>query len=241
MRISQTGKIAEDFYVAGNPVMPVYLLDGDVPALFDAGLSALGPLYAADIEDILGGRHPEILFLTHSHFDHIGAAGYFKKRWPDLKIAGSQKIQDILNRPRAVETIRLLNREARRQLQSLGVTPIDEAPFEGFEQGLILHSGQILELGHDMQVECMSTPGHTWDFMSYWMPEKKILVASEAVGCDDGTGYIYTEFLVDYDVYCRSLIELSKLDPQVLCPGHGLGFDRQGRCGAYGTGAFTGP
>ena len=58
--------------------------------------------------------------------------------------------------------------------------------------------------------------------LSYWLPEKKILIASEAVGCDDGSGYIYTEFLVDYDAYRMSLERLSKLDPQVLCPGHKL-------------------
>jgi glyoxylase-like metal-dependent hydrolase (beta-lactamase superfamily II) len=58
--------------------------------------------------------------------------------------------------------------------------------------------------------------------MSYWLPGRRILVASEAVGCDDGTGYIYTEFLVDYDTYLKSLTHLSTLDVEVLCPGHGL-------------------
>ncbi|MEJ2588816.1 MAG: MBL fold metallo-hydrolase [Deltaproteobacteria bacterium] len=222
MRIRQTGKIAEDFYVVGNPIMPVYLLDGDVPVMFDAGLRALAPLYEADIKRILGGRSPQVLFLTHSHFDHIGAAGYFKKTWPDLKIAGSEKVQDILKRPRAVKTIRSLNREAGRQIRSLRVASIDEAPFEAFELDLMLDPGQTFPLGQDMKVVCISSPGHTWDFMSYWIPERCILVASEAVGCDDGTGYIYTEFLVDYDTYLKSLTDLSTLNVRILCPGHGV-------------------
>ncbi|MBW2342816.1 MAG: hypothetical protein JRF53_02160 [Deltaproteobacteria bacterium] len=42
---------------------------------------------------------------------------------------------------------------------------------------------------------------YTWDFMSYRVPEKRILAASEAMGCDDGSGCIFTEFPVDYDTY----------------------------------------
>ena len=45
--------------------------------------------------------------------------------------------------------------------------------------------------------------------------KKKILVASEAAGCDN-----VSEFLVDYDVYRTSLETLSQLDVEVLCTGH---------------------
>ena len=78
----------------------------------------------------------------------------------------------------------------------------------------------ILEQGSGCRVEVIHSPGHTWDFLSYWVPEKKILIASEAAGCDDGTGHIVSEFLVDYDAYVRSLSNLASLDCQILCPGH---------------------
>jgi hypothetical protein len=45
-----------------------------------------------------------------------------------------------------------------------------------------------------------------------------VLVASETVGCDNGTGYIMPEFLVDFELSIGSLRELSKLDIQILCP-----------------------
>jgi glyoxylase-like metal-dependent hydrolase (beta-lactamase superfamily II) len=66
-------------------------------------------------------------------------------------------------------------------------------------------------------VETIYTPGHTWDFLSYWIPEKKILVASEAAGCDG-----ISEFLVDYNAYLDSLKTLSLLDVDILCTGHNL-------------------
>ena len=61
MIIKETGKIIEGLYMVGPPAMPVYLLDGAKPAIFDAGLAFLGKIYAAGIRQILGrrdtGRH----------------------------------------------------------------------------------------------------------------------------------------------------------------------------------------
>ncbi len=220
MRIEQTGKIEEDFYVIGDPGVPVYLLDGPMPVLFDAGVTVMARRYAEDLQRILGPRNPAYLFLTHSHFDHIGAASYLKSLYPRMKVAGSAHIGEVLENPRAVHVIRELNRETGRYAQLSPGSTIHEGDFEPFVLDVALESGDTIDLAADRHVEAMSAPGHTWDFMSYWIPEKGILVASEAVGCDDGTGYIYTEFLVDYDVYRRSLERLARLDMRVLCPGH---------------------
>lgn len=220
MHIDRTGEIAESFYVVGSYQVPVYLLDGPVPVLFDAGFSALTPLYVHDIKAILGSRTPAFLFLTHAHFDHVGAAGHFKRIWPEMRIAGSAKTREILSSPGAVRLIKSLNREGARALSLWGINPGHEASFEPFELDLVLNHGKTLEQGPDCHVEVVHSPGHTWDFLSYWVPEKKILIASEAVGCDDGTGHIVSEFLVDYDVYIRSMKNLAGLDPQILCPGH---------------------
>jgi glyoxylase-like metal-dependent hydrolase (beta-lactamase superfamily II) len=120
MLITSSGKITDDFYVLGDPGVPVYLMDGDEPSLFDAGFTALAPLYERHIKKILGSRTPSYLFLTHSHFDHVGSASYFKKIWPGMKIAGSRRLQETLERPRALQLIRRLNREAAEAMRSWG-------------------------------------------------------------------------------------------------------------------------
>jgi glyoxylase-like metal-dependent hydrolase (beta-lactamase superfamily II) len=224
MRIEHAGKISDDFYVMGHPAMPVYLLNGPAPVLFDAGLTSLCRLYEEDIVKVLGNRSPAYLFLTHSHFDHIGAAAYLKTVYPKMRIAGSVRTQEILGRPKAIHLIRSLNQEAAQLMESLNRASIYKGPFEPFDIDLIIKRDRTIELDPDCHVEVIKTPGHTWDFISYWVPEKKILVASEAVGCDDGAGYIYTEFLVDYDSYLTSLKRLARLDAKVLCQGHRLVF-----------------
>ncbi len=95
-------------------------------------------------------------------------------------------------------------------------------PFQPFEVDRVLEDGDRFDLGSGLSLQVVATPGHTWDFLSYYIPERKILIASEAVGCADTTGYVVTEFLVDYEVYLKSLTRLAALDVDVLCQGHRL-------------------
>ena len=48
------------------------------------------------------------------------------------------------------------------------------------------------------------------------------MIASEAVGCADTTGHVVTKFLVDFEVYLKSLTRLAALDVDTLCQGHRL-------------------
>jgi glyoxylase-like metal-dependent hydrolase (beta-lactamase superfamily II) len=79
MIVRKTGKIIEGLYMVGPSAMPVYLLDGEKPAVFDAGLAFLGNIYVDEIQQILGRRPLHYCFLTHSHFDHCGSISVLKK------------------------------------------------------------------------------------------------------------------------------------------------------------------
>lgn len=224
MILTENGKISDGFYAVGPAAIPVYLLDGPAPVLFDAGFTALGPFYEAGIRDILGDLSPAYLFLTHSHFDHIGAAGYFKKTWPGLKIGCSRRCQEILSRESALRLIRELNREGAKNLLRMGVRPLSEDAFEPFDVDILVQPEEKMELSPGLTLTGLSTPGHTRDFISYWIPEKRILIASEAVACYQNNGYIQTEFLVDFDACLDSLMTIKDLDPDILCTGHNAVF-----------------
>jgi glyoxylase-like metal-dependent hydrolase (beta-lactamase superfamily II) len=217
---SQTGKIFDDFFVLGHPAIPVYLLDGPQPVIFDAGFTLLGELYTTEIEKILGSRAPAFCFLTHAHFDHCGAVATFKRRYPRMEVVASQKAGEILKRPSAVERIRYLNRAAEVLVAQIGVNGAPGAHFEPFEIDRFVQEGDRIQIATGCCVEVIASPGHTWDCLSYRISDKNILLTSEAAGQPDQTGYIVTDCLADYDCYLASLQKLKALAPDVLCPGH---------------------
>jgi glyoxylase-like metal-dependent hydrolase (beta-lactamase superfamily II) len=219
MVIDQIGKVAEGVYMLGHPAVPIFLVDADQPTLFDAGLAFLGPVYARQIRQVLIDRQPAWCFLTHSHFDHCGALGYLKDQFPQMKVVCSPKAAAVFDRPNAVALITDLNRFASNMASEFGVDP-GQTSFTSFNVDVTAEEGDCFNISSDQTVQVMETPGHTWDFLSYYIDPNRVLVASEALGTPDETGYIVTDCLVDYDVHLQSMQRLNTLDVETLCLGH---------------------
>jgi glyoxylase-like metal-dependent hydrolase (beta-lactamase superfamily II) len=223
MIINTTGQVKDDFYVTGLTWSPSFLLTGEHPVLFESGFTCAGPLYERDIRQFTVGREPEMLFLTHVHYDHCGATGYLKRVFPGLKKAGSALAAAILARPNARELmVRLSSRVIPLVAGAAGVDEksLLQEPFAPFEFDLTLDDGQIIRIGEELTVQVLATPGHTRDLLSYYIPERKILIATEATGILDRAGNFGTEFIADYDLYLASLKRLAALEVEVLCQGH---------------------
>ncbi len=183
----------------------------------------MGKIYEKDIRVFLLDKQPEFLFLTHVHYDHCGATAYLKKVFPEMKIAASKRASEIVMRPNALKLITDLSANVLRLIDKMDTIEnglLMRDAFEVFVVDSIVHDGQIIHLDDGASVHIFWTPGHTRDMMSYYIPEKKVLIATESAGCMGHTGHIITEFLVDYDAYIRSLKTLSLLDVEVFCQGH---------------------
>jgi len=218
-----TGLVKDGLYITGFAWSPTYLFVAEQPVLFEAGFCCMGRIYERDIRRILALKSPEILFLTHVHYDHCGAASYFKKVFPGLKIAASRRAAEIIKRPNAQKLMISLSQNAIHLIAPM--EGIDEGmlmgePFEPFEVDMILKEGQIINLKKNLSVQVFAAPGHTRDMFSYYIPERKMLIATETAGCLGQTGNIVSDFLVDYDGYMASLKRLAALDVEVLCQGH---------------------
>lgn len=206
---SITGKIAENLYCLGPEQMPTYLLDGESPALFDAGMSIFGEHYLAEIRKVIGTRPLAYLFISHVHFDHCGSAGHLKQAFPELTICASPISSEILAKE-----------SARQLIGKLNTVPgmSREQEFIPFTIDREMTDGEQVVLGEDSTVQVFATPGHTRDMTSYYLPEIKTLLPSEAAGVPDGGGCIFPEFLADYDAYFSSLHRLAELPcHRILC------------------------
>jgi len=220
MIINKTGQIVEGFYSIGHPAIPIFLMDGVRPIIFDAGFAFLGEIYAGEIKKILGDRQPEYLFLTHAHFDHCGSVSILKKHFPLMKVIASKKAKDILGRPNAIKLIRALNQATEEIAEDIGMDVVSFDEFKPFEIDKTVKDDDVLKISSGSNIRIIETPGHTSDCLSYYIQEKKILISSEAAGQADLTGYIVSDCLYDYDQYFSSMKRLSLLDIQILCLAH---------------------
>ncbi len=221
------GQIRDNFYITGFAACPIFLLDAPKPALFDGGTTCAGRLYVDAIRSILGDRKPEILFLTHMHWDHCGAVSYLKEAYPDLKIAASPVGAKILQNPKASALMARLNQDIRsdqNNFSDVDLTKLINDTFSPFSVDIYLKDGQYFDLGGGITVQALATPGHTRDHFSYYLPADKTLVAGEACGELDSSGSILTHFLVDYESYMYNLQRLASLSAEILCQGHQFAF-----------------
>lgn len=221
MIFDSTGEIAENLYMLGHPAAPVYLLDsGCHPVVFDSGFSVMGSRYIEDIKAVLKNREPSFLVLSHSHFDHCGAAGILKNAFPKMSILASSHTREVLKRATALKLIDNLSEEAKALADGLGANKGPLLSFLPFSVDKTLSDGDVLFLGGDVTLKVIETPGHTRDSLSFYIPEKEILISAEALGIPDASGYIITECLSNYDQYTASMHRLMTLAPRILCLGH---------------------
>jgi glyoxylase-like metal-dependent hydrolase (beta-lactamase superfamily II) len=219
----KTGLVRDDVYVTGFAWSPVYLLACEHPLLFEAGFYCMGNYYERGIREVLREKTPEMLFLTHVHYDHCGAAQHMKEAFPGLTIAASSRAAELARRPNAQALMTELSRNVIGLIE--GMDGIDREmilrdQLSRFDIDVALADGLTVPVQENLSVQVLSTPGHTRDMLSYYIPERKILFATEAAGCLNRVGQTMTEFLVDYDEYMRSLQRLADLDVDMLCQGH---------------------
>jgi len=219
MILESKGKLADGLFAVGEPGLPAFLLIGDVPVLFDAGMTFMGPQYVKEIRALLGDetllRH---VFLTHAHFDHSGACPYLKRKIPGLKVGAHPLAAGTFRKTNAVELIRSLSRDYEdRHAAQVGR---EEVIFDGLAVDVLLEDGMELDLGGGLGFRVVATPGHTRDSISFYIPKLKALITGEAAGVYDGNMTIHPEFLASYHDYLASLEKLARLDPDMLLLGH---------------------
>lgn len=220
MIIESHGKITDGLYALGVPDLPAYLLLGGDPALFDAGMTFMGPRYIADLKNQLGDENNlRYNFLTHSHFDHAGAASYLRRKIKGLQIGAHRLVAETFAKPNAIELIRSLSRGVEAQQAS--AIGNEDVSFSDPHVDIILEDGMEIDLGGGLGFQAIATPGHTRDAVSYYIPKLKALITGEAVGIlDSRLMNIQPVFLSSYRDYIASLEKLASLDLEILMLGH---------------------
>jgi len=217
MKITAPATIENGISIIGDAGLPSYLIHAPHPALIDAGMSFMGPAYSRAAEDILGPEGPAYLFITHSHYDHLGACSFIKHRFPCTRISGHGLAARVLQSPRALATMKHLSDIARQLMNATG----PETEFLPPAIDLVLKENDALELGSGMCVTVLETPGHTKDSLTYCIDPLDAVAPGEALGVVQLDGRICPEFLTDFDDYLSSAGKIIAKRPKLILMPHG--------------------
>ncbi|MDD4355899.1 MAG: MBL fold metallo-hydrolase [Smithellaceae bacterium] len=217
------GKIHERINAIPNAWYPAYIIRGDERnMMIDAGVNLLGPQYLASIKETLGDPGLlHYLFLTHSHYDHLGSAYYLWRHISGLKIGAHERLEGLLQKPSVLE---MMNRLSSNHVDLLGQnTAGEDLTMHPFEIRFHLKQGDKFSLG-GLTCRVYETPGHTRDSLAFYFPEIKALFPGESCGVIQGEegDIIQVEFLSSYQDYIDSLNLMISLEPAIICLGHGL-------------------
>ncbi len=218
--IDQPGYVTDDILLMGRPESCVYLLHGkEESVLLGGGMAYIVPDLLQQINAFgIDEQRIRRICILHAHFDHCGAVPFLKKRWPWAVITASGKARDLLARADVSETICQMNQEAITQRGLDTIARTLDFGFTGVIVEETLAEGDLLTCGN-IELQVLEVPGHSSCSIALYMPSRKALFASDAVGVRKDGIYQPTPNS-NYDQYQQSLARLSRFDLQVLLLEH---------------------
>ena len=206
-----------------------FLIDGgEKVAIYDCGMAYCSKGLIENIEKILGeiGHSTlDIMLVSHSHYDHIGALPYLLERWPELKVYGAAKLERVFSSDGAKATMERLGLSARDKY--LGDEGKDvEIKTSPLRIDKVLEEGENIDIG-DFIATAYYTPGHTDCSMVYLLRRKAdegkgktILFLSESTGVLEDNNMLHTSILKSYEDTIDSASKCKALNPDILIGSH---------------------
>jgi glyoxylase-like metal-dependent hydrolase (beta-lactamase superfamily II) len=184
-------------------------------AMFDCGMAFCAGDTIQNVKKALCGRDLDYLFITHTHYDHIGSLPFFRKEWPLLQLLTSEAGAAVLLKDTPRRVIRELSSVAAAKYRvTLDASYNDDA----FHADIVVKDGDIVPLG-GLSVKVLETPGHTRDSLSYFIPELDLLILNETPGfLLDGN--VYPCYLTSYNDAVSSIEKCRRIPYKFLSMPH---------------------
>jgi len=177
------------------------LIGDDHTALFDCGMMFCGDKTIQNVKKTLNGRSLDYLFMSHTHYDHIGALPLFRNEWMDLRTVTCEAGAAVLLKETPRRVIRELSLTAAKTYNTVINAQYDDNVFKA---DIIVEDTEVISLG-GLSVKVIYTPGHTRDSLSFFIPELEILIVNETPGILMPDDKVYPLYLTSYNDTINSI------------------------------------
>lgn len=198
------------------------LLSGtEKTALIDCGMAYCAEEMIANIKEILSAenRKLDIIFLTHTHYDHIGALPYVLNVWPEAVVYGAEYCKKVFASTGAKKKIEELGRIAWKKYKN---QEPDEVLVEGLRIDQSLRDFDCVFLGEEYIV-ALETKGHTDCSLTYVLEPDGIMFASESTGVLESPDFMHVSILKNYKDSMESIKKCQAYPiKHLISPHYGL-------------------
>lgn len=223
MYIDRPCKICDGLYMLGMKQSLIYLVQGPRSMIVGGAMSWIAPQLEQQFKDFaIDTDSIEYLVIPHSHFDHFGAVPYLKRRFPRIKVLGTESAARILSKEKVISYSEIVNRmmidiyklqdEYERMNLKIDAVTIDK----------IVDDSSVIDLGNGLEARFIATPGHSPCAVTVYIPSLKALFPSDAVPClvggVDKQARPSPQF--NFTLYKESINKLLPLDIELCCFDH---------------------
>ena len=220
MRIPKPGKVQDHLWYLGRVESGLYLLMGrDESIIISGGMTYILPTLIGQFKELgISKERITKLIILHAHFDHVGTVSFFKKCNLNLEIYASPRAWEKLRSPGAIDTFNNFSRSVTERMEMLR----DFSPYDlDWGNGslcLSVSDGNRIDLGN-LEVNILETPGHSSCSISAYIPQLRILFASDCGGIPY-RNTIISSGNSNFTSYQESLERLKNLEVEYFCADH---------------------
>ena len=210
--IRKQGKINEDTTLIDVMMMGIpggiamYLIESGKKCLIDGGVASEARHLIKTLEK-LNAFPPDIIIITHSHFDHTQAIPAFRK-----KATKMQKKIDVMASKAAIP---LLKDQSYNDVFNMG-------PYKNIEDVIPFKEGDTVDL-EGITLKIFDVPGHCKDDIAILDEKNKNIFVGDAIGAKVADNIRSPPFMppfFDKNAYYASMNKLKKIDYETLCLAH---------------------
>lgn len=153
------------------------------------------------------------IILTHTHFDHLSAITEIKEKIPWAELWVHETESELMEQgdERLIYGMEMFRQMCQAQYG------IKEGAFR-MKIHKKLKEGEVLNIG-GMSWQVLHIPGHSAGSIGLYCPSQRVLISGDVIYADYAIGR-FDLFSADRHALHESLRRLSKLDVDILLPGH---------------------